>query len=167
MPDPLTSAFGDRLQKLLKPDSVSRDVRRFLAEAHGFLTSMQTTGDLSSYTLGRALASRLGEIDGTPSNPKKPNRIARIDVLLQYSAVVIGQAMLLDEEDLGAETVRGLVPDLNRMLDGFGKALGVSLPAELPGNDFVDGVQGQVGKAGAAGLLKGSIDGLPSPGDVL
>jgi len=136
---------------ILKPERASRQVRRFLAEAYGFLRGTQSIGEFGSYGLEQAIAARIGEIEGTPRNPSKPNRLQRIDRLLEATALVVAAAQKLTEEDLGVDVIAGLGTS-HVSADGFSGNLGKALST-------VDKIQSGVNKVKSApGELTDQID---------
>lgn len=86
----------------------AREVRRALGEAYGFLQGVESVGFYQSYSLSRAVEDRLGELEGKPRNAAKPNRLDRISRMLDTIDRTVEQALLLEETELGDETVNGI-----------------------------------------------------------
>lgn len=121
----------------IRAERVSRDVRKFLAEAMGFLNGLKTASGYADYSLDQALSAHLEDLAGTPANGRL-NQMQRLDALLAKATTAVTAASLLDEDDLGSELVAaGSFSQMGGLLPGA-EALGGLLPDSLPDNDVAD-----------------------------
>lgn len=145
--------LSEQLRKRLgvTKETATRQVRRFLSDAYGFLRGEATNGEYGDFGLEQALAARVNELDGTPRNPNKLNRLARIDRLLANVAQVSTFAQSFSEEDLSTDVLAGVSVGASGVSNVLSDALN-----EL-GVDSSQFPQGPPGEVTAA--FDGNLDG--------